>query len=191
MLVLHSSQVQGMCWENKSPWSLLLPTLHQQCLSLLDTFVLLSVEWFPARAHFSSSWKESRWGDCPAPSVFLRSHPAYRYSCIMLGSLSGVWLNLNTSSRFLSSQFSALTPFHRVRSLLMCMLMLAEETNFLLIEEEWLWKHYSGTARATNGPLLNWLMPCLCKYCCFCHCLGVTIDCNWNILEMGRRRNLV
>lgn len=107
MLVLHSLQVQGMCWENKSPWSLLLPTLHPQCLSLLDTFVLLSVEWFPACAHFSSSWKESRWGDCPTPSVFLRSHPAYRYSCIMLGSLSGVWLNLNTSFRFLSSQFSA------------------------------------------------------------------------------------
>lgn len=60
----------------------------------------------------------------------------------------------------------------------MCMLMLAEETNFLLIEEESLWKRYSGTARATSGPVLNLLVPCLCKYCCFCHCLGVTIDCN-------------
>lgn len=134
MLVLHCPQVQGICWENKSPWSSLLPTLHQQRLSLPDTFVLLSMKWFLARACFSSSWKESRWGDCPTPSVFLTPHPDYRYSCIMFGSLSGVWLSLNTSCRFLSSQFSALTPFDRLRSLLMCMLMLAEKTNFLLIE---------------------------------------------------------
>lgn len=61
----------------------------------------------------------------------------------------------------------------------MCMLMLAEEINSLLMEgEEWLGKHNSGTARATSGPVLNLLMPCLCKYCCFCHCLGGTIDCN-------------
>lgn len=40
------------------------------------------------------------------------------------------------------------------------MCMLAEETNFLLMEgEEWLGKHYSGTARATSGPVLNLLMP--------------------------------
>lgn len=42
----------------------------------------------------------------------------------------------------------------------MCMLMLAEETDFLLMEGgEWLGKHYSGTARATSGPVLNLLMP--------------------------------
>lgn len=190
MLVLHSPQVQGICWENRYPWSLL-PTLHQECLSLLDTFVLLSAKWFLARAYFSSRWKESRWGGSPTPSVFLRSHPAYSF--IMLGSLSRVWLSLNTSCRFLSSQFSGLTHFDRVRSQLTFMLLLAEEANFLLIEgEERLGKHYSGTARAISVPVLNVLtMPCLCKYCHFCHCLWVTIDCNWNILEMGRRGNLV
>lgn len=155
-------------------------------------FVLLSVRWFLARAHFSFSWKKSRRRGCPTPSVFLRSHPTYRYSCMMLGSLSRVWLSLNTSCRFLSSLFSGLTHFDRVRGLLMCMLMLAEETNFLVMEgEERLGKHYSSTARATSGPMLNLLIPCLCKYCHFCHCSGVTIDCIWNILEMARRRNLV
>lgn len=48
----------------------------------------------------------------------------------------------------------------------MCMLMLAEETNFLLMEG----KQHSGTSRATSGPVLNLLMPCLCKYCHFPHC---------------------
>lgn len=42
----------------------------------------------------------------------------------------------------------------------MCMLTLAEETNFLLMEGGgWLGKHYSGTARATSGLVLNLLMP--------------------------------
>lgn len=56
----------------------------------------------------------------------------------------------------------------------MCTLMLAEETNFLLMEG----KQHSGTARATSGPVLNLLMPYLCKYCHFPHCLGVTLDGN-------------
>lgn len=105
---------KGFAGKNKCPWSLL-PKLHQQCLSLLDMFVLLLVRWFLACAHFSFSWKKSRRRGCPTPSVFLRSHPTYRYSCMMLGSLSRVWLSLNTSCRFLSSLFSGLTHFDRVR----------------------------------------------------------------------------
>lgn len=185
MPVLHLPEVQGICWEKKGPWSVL-PTLHQQAFTPRDQYLYCC--WWGAfwLMPLASAGRKTS-DETVTPQCHWDPTQPAGTDAQLPGSLGRVWLSLSTFCRFLSSPFLGLIYFDRVRDLLhVC---LGWQRNLLLMEEDRrLEGCYSGAARAADGPVLNLLMPCLPKCSHFCHCYGITTDCNWNILETEKEK---
>lgn len=153
MPVLHLPEVQGICCENKWPWSLL-PTLHQQVFTPRHQYLYCC--WWGAfwLMPLASARKKASEEVVPHPQCHWDPSQPGDIDTRLLGSLSRVWLSSSTFCRFLSSPFSGLTYFGRARDLLHA--CLGWQRNLPLMEEDrrlegW----YSGAVRAADGPVLN------------------------------------